>query len=146
MRPVYVVNVEGAIVHQGRYLMVVRGRDETHAAGTLALVGGKVETTRAETNILEQTLHREIMEEVGIQVSGMAYVCSSHFFTDDGDAVIDVVFLCRYASGDAHIADSAEVEAIHWLTAEEIGAHPAAPAWTIDSIQQAEIQRRKLNW
>ena len=39
----YIVNVEGAIVRDGRFLMAVRSEQEAHAPGTLALVGGKVD-------------------------------------------------------------------------------------------------------
>ena len=63
----FVVNVEGAIERNGRYLMIVRGRDESHAPGALSCPGGKVEATDGPENALELTLIREISEEVGIE-------------------------------------------------------------------------------
>ena len=38
----FVVNVEGAIEKDGRYLMIVRGADVAHAPGALSFPGGKV--------------------------------------------------------------------------------------------------------
>ena len=39
-RPLFIVNVEGAILRGERYLMIVRGEAESHAAGTLSMPGG----------------------------------------------------------------------------------------------------------
>ena len=63
----FVVNVEGAIERNGRYLMIVRGPGESHAPGALSFPGGKVEPTDEAENELESTLRREISEEVGVE-------------------------------------------------------------------------------
>ncbi|GAB4514986.1 MAG: hypothetical protein OHK0046_17840 [Anaerolineae bacterium] len=142
----YIVNVEGAIVREDHYLMIVRGQGETHAGGTLSFVGGKVETTEHASDVLEETLRREIMEEVGVQVSDMVYVHSTHFITDNHDLVVDVVFLCRYATGEPRIADLEEVESILWLTTAEVIEHSLCPPWTQTSIKRAEALRQQLKW
>lgn len=96
----YIVNVEGAIVKDGRYLMVVRGEEE-YAPGGLNFPGGKVEGAGNIDDILEETLRREIAEEVDLEVHDeMAYVRSSAFVAE-GEPVVDVVFLCRWKSGAA---------------------------------------------
>lgn len=66
--PCYIVNVEEAILKDGRYLMVVRGEAETHARGALTFPGGKVEAAGDFQDVLEGTLRREIREEVGVEV------------------------------------------------------------------------------
>lgn len=142
----YIVNVEGAIVRDGTYLMVVRGSGETHAAGHLSFVGGKVEVAENADNVLEDTLRREIQEEVGVTVGKLAYVKSSHFVADDGDLVVDVIFLCQYEAGEPRIDDIEEVAAIHWLTAAEIMAHPAAQIWTRQGVELTEALRLRLGW
>src|SRR5262245_13007556 len=97
----YIVNVEAAIVKDGRYLIIVRGERETHAAGALSMVGGKVEAAGSVKGILEVSLRREIAEEVGVEVADeLEYVESKSFVADDGDPVVDIVFLCRYRSGE----------------------------------------------
>ena len=138
----FIVNVEGAIFKDGRYLLITRGAEETHAAGTLSLVGGKVEAD-ASRNVLEETLRREIQEEVGIEIKAdLTYVESNSFVADDGDRVVDVVFLCFYKSSTPTIADPGEVAAIHWMTPDEIRSHLQVPPWTRQSIERAEHIRR----
>ena len=82
----YIVNVEGAIVKDGRYLMVVRGEEE-YAPGGLNFPGGKVEGAVIADDVLEETLRREIAEEVGLEVHAeMAYLRSSAFVAEGGVA------------------------------------------------------------
>jgi ADP-ribose pyrophosphatase YjhB (NUDIX family) len=141
----YVVNVEGAIVRGEQYLMIICGQGETHAGGTLSFVGGKVEITQNASDVLEETLRREIMEEVGVQVYGLSYVQSSHFIAGD-DRVVDIVFLCRYETGEPRIADIQEVENILWLTAAEVIEHSLCPPWTQAAMQRVEALRQRLTW
>lgn len=141
----YIVNVEGAIFKKGRYLMIVRGEQE-YAPGGLTLPGGKVEGADNLEDILEETLHREIVEEVGLEVaSEMVYVRSSSFLAD-GDPVVDVVFLCRYKAGTAIVADPDEIAAVRWMTAEEAIAQPETPPWTRLSLKMAESKRLERGW
>ncbi len=143
---VYVVNVEAAIFRDDRWLMIVRSAEEAHAAGTLSFVGGKVERAGITDNILEETLRREIAEEVGVTVAeAMRYVESKSFVADDGFPVIDIVFLCRYESGDPQALDPAEVAGVEWMTFEEIMRHPKTPAWIQQSLRLAAALKRDLS-
>jgi 8-oxo-dGTP diphosphatase len=141
----YIVNVEGAIVKDGRYLMVVRGEEE-YAPGGLNFPGGKVEGTEGADDVLEETLRREIAEEVGLEVEDeMAYVRSSVFLAE-GEPVVDVVFLCRWKAGEARAVDPAEVAAVRWMTVEEASAHPETPPWARLSLKLAEEVRLARGW
>jgi 8-oxo-dGTP diphosphatase len=105
----------------------------------LSLVGGKVDIEGNSSNILERTVIREILEEVGLMVKdSLTYVHSTSFVTDTGHNVVDIVFLCEYESGEAIPLSSDEVEKVLWLTTEEILNHPKAPIYLKDSIKQAE--------
>ncbi len=139
-RPLFIVNVEGAILRGERYLMILRGEKESHAAGTLSLPGGKVELTEIGDNVLEKALEREIREEVGLEVLTIRYLESKSFVADDGEPVVDIVFLCSCEEGEAVTGD-AEVEALHWLTAQEVYAHPKTPSWIRQSVEKAEKVR-----
>ncbi|MEO8612209.1 MAG: NUDIX domain-containing protein [Chloroflexota bacterium] len=141
----YIVNVEGAIFKDGRYLLVVRGPGETHAAGMLSLVGGKVENAGESADILETTLRREILEEVGVEIGAMQYVHSKSFGTAN-EPVVDVIFLCAFAGGEPRIVDPDEVAAIRWMSAQEVQDDPDAPIWTKQDVQAAEMKRLKLGW
>jgi 8-oxo-dGTP diphosphatase len=141
----YIVNVEGAIVKDGRYLLVVRGPGETHAAGMLSLVGGKVENAGESADILEATLRREILEEVGVEIGALEYV-RSKLFGSESEPVVDVIFLCAFAAGEPRIIDPDEVAAIRWMSAQEVQNDPDAPMWTKQDVQAAEEKRLKLGW
>lgn len=142
----YVCNVEGAVSNESKYLIGTRSQEEGHAPGALGLIGGTVEPTEAD-DILQATVRREIREETSVEVADeMAYVESHRFHTDDGTAVVNVVFLCRYESGTAVAAEPEEITSVQWLSAEEITTHPDVPPWTRRSVEAAERRRLELGW
>jgi 8-oxo-dGTP diphosphatase len=141
----YVVNVDVAIYRDGRWLVIERGRDLPNAAGAIAWTAGKVEGG-AMADALEETGRREVREEVGLELGAeLHYVQSSIFVADDGTVVLNATFLARYADGEPR-PQPGEVEAIHWLTADEMLAHPKTPPWQAESLQAVEAARRRLGW
>ena len=135
----YIVNVEAAIRQDDKWLVIQRGLQEEHAAGMLSLVGGKVDEQGASMHVLEQTLLREVEEEVGLHVEeSMNYVMSTSFYIGEDKCVINIVFLCKVASGEAYAKSGEEVEAVTWLTTEEILTSEQAPSYLKDSITAAE--------
>jgi 8-oxo-dGTP pyrophosphatase MutT (NUDIX family) len=141
----YVVNVEAAIFHSDTWLMILRSAEEAHAADALSFVGGKVEHAGIADDILEQTLRREIAEEVGVTIADkIYYVESKSFIADDGLPVVDIVFLCRYESGEPRALDPAEVASVEWMTFDAIMAHPKTPIWTRQSLRLAAALKRKV--
>ncbi|WP_456278834.1 NUDIX hydrolase [Bacillus sp. AK128] len=133
----FVVNVEGAIHRDGKWLLILRSDKEEHAGGSLSLVGGKCEIEGVSSDILERTLKREILEEVGSEVTGLKYVNSSSFVTESGINVIDIVFLCHHKTGEPY-AKSIEVDGVIWMTTSEILAHTKLPAYLKENIKLAE--------
>lgn len=142
----YIVNVQAVIVHEGRYLMIVRSMAEEYAAGTLSFVGGKVEETSPVNDVLELSIRREIMEEVGVTVGDLHYLESTHFIGSDDMLVVNVMFLCAYAAGEVRAGSPDEVAEVLWLTAEAMRQHPALPEWTLRGLEKAEAMRLKLGW
>lgn len=142
----YIVNVEVALVRDGRFLMIVRGAAEDHAAGTLSMPGGKVETTSATDDMLEATARREVLEEVGLLVENTMHYIESNVFLVGDVPVLDLVLLCHARAGTPQIADPGEVAAMHWLTAAQVAEHPLALPWTRRSIALAEQQRQVCGW
>ncbi|PLS17610.1 DNA mismatch repair protein MutT [Bacillus sp. M6-12] len=135
----FIVNVEGAIRKYDKWLIIERSKKEEHAGGLLSLVGGKVDIEGNSSDILERTVKREILEEVGVKVKDKVnYVHSTSFVTDTGENVVDIVFLCEPESGDAFPKSPDEVEEVLWLTTEEVLSHPKAPIYLKESIKHAE--------
>ena len=143
----FIVAVEAAVVKDGRYLMIVRSEEETHAPGTLTFPGGKVENVHRQDDVLEKTLAREVMEETGVRIEAeVRYVESHAFEADDNDSVVGMVFLCRFKDGEAQVNDPAEVREVLWLTYQEILDHPKSPPWTRASIKNVEQHRLQIGW
>lgn len=141
----YIVNVEAAIYKDDKWLIIKRSEKEEHAPGLLSFVGGKVETNVAQDGILEETLRREIMEEVGIKVSEtIHYVESKSFALDNGQVVVDIVFVCKYKSGEAKPMIPDEVSEIHWMSNKEILENEKAPIWLKESIKKVEDTRLRI--
>lgn len=144
--PQYVVNVEAAVHRDGEFLLAERAAEEDHAAGALSLIGGKVETSDPTPEILERTVERELQEEVGVSVDGLAYVTSTAFQSDTGERVVNVVFVAQYDSGEARIREPEEVAAVHWLTLDDARARDALPEFTATYLEQAVSRLDGLDW
>ncbi|UCZ52143.1 NUDIX domain-containing protein [Bacillus shivajii] len=134
----FIVNVEAAIYDNGKWLIIERSKKEEHAGGLLSLVGGKVDDEGNSFDILERTVKREIMEEVGVTVKeDLQYVHSTSFVTDSGDKVVDIVFLATYESGEAYAKSPDEVGEVFWFTTEEVANHTNSPVYLKESIKKA---------
>lgn len=140
----YIINVEGAIYNDDQWLIIKRSEQEEYAPGILSHVGGKVESTIAESDVLEKSLRREILEEVGIEVKDvMHYLDSSTFFAGD-ECVVDIVFLCEYSSGTATCKSIQEVSEVKWVNSEDILRDESATPWLKRSLQLAVDKRQQL--
>ncbi|MEC1303656.1 NUDIX hydrolase [Lysinibacillus capsici] len=134
----FVVNVEGAIRRNEKWLLIRRSEKEEHAGGGLSLVGGKCEIEGDSSDILERTLKREVFEEVGSEITGIKYVNSSSFVTESGINVIDIVFLCHHKSGEPYAKSTEEVDDVIWMTISEVLAHTELPLFLKENIKLAE--------
>ena len=141
----FYVNVEGAVYKDDKWLIIRRGSKEEHAGGLLSLVGGTVEDNGDSKGIFESTLHRELFEEVGVKVKNIEYLQNTSFSLDKGGTVINLVFLCEWKEGEPFRKSPDEVEAIYWMTTEEVLRHPESPPWLLDSIKDAD-QKRKVEY
>ena len=136
----FIVNVEAAINHEGKWLVIERSQIEEHAGGMLSLVGGKVEQGQQPVEMLESNLKREVLEEVDLEIKNVNYLYSSAFVTDKNEHVLNIVFLCEYQSGIAYPKSPDEVEDVKWMSSDEIERHRKAPVYLIESIKQAELK------
>jgi 8-oxo-dGTP diphosphatase len=134
----YVVNVDGAVVRDGEYLFVERGADESHAAGSLAFPGGKLERPPGGEEAIERAVERELAEEVGVEVGSVEYVCSRTFEADDGTPCLNVVTLCEHVGGEAHRGAPGEVAAVRWLTPASLAERDRAPDYLRRDVERVE--------
>ncbi|CAM4002782.1 NUDIX hydrolase [Lederbergia lenta] len=135
----FIVNVEAAVFRKDKWLIIKRSMKEEHAGGLLSLVGGTVEKEGNSKDILERTVKRELFEEVGVIVKeNIIFIRNTSFVSDKGNEVIDIVFLCEFDEGEPFTKSPDEVDAVYWMTANEIYDHSMAPIWLKESIQVAE--------
>jgi 8-oxo-dGTP diphosphatase len=140
-----IVNVEAAIFHEDKWLMIVRSLTDSHAPGRISLPGGKVEEARDKNqvfNVLENTLKQEIQEEVGVTIEEkMEYLVSTTFISDNGNPVVNIAFLCKYIAGTPKITHKNEVADIQWMTFDEIMKNPKTISG-IRIIMEVAVKKR----
>lgn len=133
----FVVNVEAVVYRADRYLMIVRAEEETFGGGWLCFPGGTVDHGAPMDDVLERTARREVLEEVGLDVPGPWRYVESHTF-DAGVPVLDVVLMAPSNDGEPQAISAAEVASVHWMTVDEIAAHPATQPWTRRTLTLAQ--------
>lgn len=67
---------------------------------------------------VENTLRREIKEEVGLEVSDIGYLLDVAFIRPDGVPAIVLSFYCKYAGGEVALDEDAVEYA--WITAAQV--------------------------
>jgi 8-oxo-dGTP diphosphatase len=113
--------VSAAILHEGRFLLVRRGR--APARGLYAFPGGRVE--RGET--LEEAVHREIAEETGALIGNVRHIVDLELTSETKAGTVEFVLSVHaadYESGVITAGDDAETA--EWYTLEEMEALPLA--------------------
>ena len=99
---------------------------------------------------LEDAIHREVREELGVTVRVFCILGTTHFYrgepTPDNE-LIGVVYLCAVDDTDA-LRLSTEHDAARWVTVQEAGEVLAATdpsaQWIRRVIERAEVMRQQL--
>ena len=141
----FAVNVEGAVYKGDKWLIIERSKKEENAGGLLSFVGGTVENEGNAVDVLERTLKREILEEVGVTIKDtIHFVTSTSFIANSGATVLDIVFLCEHLDGEPYAKSPDEVESVHWLTKDEIIRHKKTPVWLRENMEIADRVKQNL--
>jgi len=135
----HVINVQGAIFREdGRFLIIKRSEREDFMPGILALPGGTIEPEdEAADDVLKTAIKREIYEETHVEADVVDLVLTRFFMADD-DPVINVVFLCKYITGEPRARDPEEVEDVFWMTVEDAINDPHCRSWTREYLTSAQ--------
>lgn len=140
----YIINVQGAIYRDDKFLLAKRSQAEDFMPGILNLPGGTIEAEdEASDDVILSTLQREIREEVNLEVEDCQLIIT-RYFEADGDPVINLVFLCRYVSGEATAIDPDEVEEIYWMTVSDAIKQENCREWTQLYLKKADDLRKKI--
>ena len=117
-----------AIIHKdGKYLIAKRSLDKKVCPGKWTVPGGGLEmsdyidkpktTADAWYYAIENSLRREIKEEVNLEVDKLHYLCDMTYIRPDGVPGVILSYYCDYKSGEVKLND--ESTDYRWVTAEE---------------------------
>lgn len=113
--------VSAAILHEGRFLLVKRGR--APALGLYAFPGGRVEP--GET--LAEAVRREVIEETGALIAGIQHVVDLELASEQDNQRVEFILSVHaacFAGGEVAAGDDAA--AVAWLTLDEMARLPLA--------------------
>lgn len=115
------VGVGAVIVHQGRVLLVQRGREPMK--GRWSIPGGLVETGE----MLSEAVVREVREETGLEVEPVELIELLDRIHREGERVryhyVIADYLCRVTGGTLKAASDAD--AVRWTERAEWNSHSA---------------------
>ena len=127
-----VVGVGGVVVHEGRVLLIRRGKQPLY--GRWVVPGGTVELGEP----LTVALVREMHEETGLEVEPFELLTVFDRIERDGERVtyhyVIVDYLCRWRAGEARAgSDALEVA---WALPEELERYDL-PAKALEVVEKA---------
>ncbi len=126
-----VVGVGGVLIHQGKVLLIRRGKQPLR--GRWVVPGGTVEV--GET--LEEALVREMREETGLTIEPAGLVTIFDRIQRESGRVlyhyVIVDYLCRYVAGEAQAGSDAEE--LVWAGPEELEAYDL-PAKALEVVRE----------
>jgi 8-oxo-dGTP pyrophosphatase MutT (NUDIX family) len=139
---VYAVTV-CVLIHRGSsFLLVVRAPGVAYAPNMIGMIGGHVDVSDPEPNVLEATGRREVAEEVGLDLAGvpLTYLESEFFITDGGERQMTVTFSAQAPPGDEpHVNAPDELAEVGWWTLNDLEADSRCPPWLPALIRRASL-------
>jgi len=146
-----------AIVRKdGKYLITKRSASKKRFPSKWTVPGGRLESgdyalMEKETefywyNVLEKTLRREVLEEVGLEIDNIHYVTSLATIHEDGSPSIVISCGADYVSGVVKLQEG-EVDTFEWVTLEQAQDYDLIDG-IYEELSMAEDKRkgRKVTW
>jgi 8-oxo-dGTP diphosphatase len=128
----------------GRYLLLRRSPKKDFGAGAWECPTGRVDQGEG----FEQAAHREVMEELGVEMQIDGILGTTHFYRGEPvpeNELVGVIFLCSVAEA-GFVRLSEEHTEYHWLSASQVlkmlSADDPSQAWIRRVIERAEVTRR----
>jgi 8-oxo-dGTP diphosphatase len=127
----------------GKYLVLKRAADKDFGAGVWECVTGRVDQGEGFT----EALHREVREELGVEVQIDFMIDTMHFYRGEAspeNELVGVVYRCSLEDPEA-IQTSWEHSEHRWVTADEAETIFPEGYWLVDLIRHAERIRALLS-
>lgn len=143
------VAITAIVIKDGKYLITRRSPNKKRFPGLWTVPGGKLEasdylqlpkdTEHYWYNVLERTLRREVMEEVGIDIDHIEYVTSLATVHADGSPSLVISCLADYVGGEVTLQEE-ESDQFAWVSLEEAKSYQLIDG-IYDELVMAENRR-----
>ena len=127
----------GALIrdsHSGKYLVMCRSAEKDIGAGEWECVTGRVDQGEG----FLEALHREVMEELKVQIQPDFLLRTTHFYRGTPipeNEMVGVIYACSLDDPES-IQTSWEHSEIRWVTADEAAELLPEDHWLVDLIQR----------
>jgi len=132
----------GALIRDlasGKYLVLRRSADKDLGAGQWECVTGRVDQGES----YPEALHREVMEELGVDVQIDFILRTEHFYRGEAkpeNEMVGVLYCCSIDNPES-IQTSWEHSEARWVTTDEAAELLPEGHWLLDLIERAETMR-----
>lgn len=134
----YNVGVGGAVVHEGKLLMVRRA--SRRGRGNWQVPGGFIEPDET----IETAAVREVAEEAGVQAEVVGILGIRNRYDPDSGNSIYVIFVMRPLNGEP-TPDGVEVDQAGYFTLEEIQALEQVPPINLEIAKRVLAPDHRLH-
>ncbi len=125
-----------AVVVRDRRLLVIERSQRVEAPGAICFPGGGIEAGESQ----QQAIVRELQEELGVPVAPLRRLWAS---VTDWQVELSW-WLTELDEAHELRPNPDEVAAVHWLTVEEIRAHPQSLSSNIEFLDAVDVPTASL--
>ena len=129
-----------------QYLLLRRSEDKDYARGAWECVTGRVDQGEG----FENAMHREVREELGVEVQIEHILGTTHFYRGipiPENELVGVIYLCSLADPTT-IRIGSEHSEYRWLSADEaidlLSATDPSTQWAKRVVERAEVVKSML--
>ncbi len=143
--------VTGIVIKDNKFLIAKRSPEEAAFPGLWSVPGGKIDpqdytTVSKDTgdswyNVLEKALHREVKEEVGLEINNIRYLTSLAYMRSDDIPTLIISLYCDYRSGQINLSDEFVESA--WVKKRELDQYQFVPGLKEEIEMVADIVQGK---
>lgn len=150
------VAITAIVVKDSKFLIIKRSASKKRFPNMWTVPGGKLETSdytslKKDTkeywyNVLEKTLEREVMEEVGIKIKDVEYVTSLATIHKDGAPSLVISCLAHFKSGQIKLQKE-EADEYEWVSLREAKKYYLIDG-ILDELNMANqrLSGKKVKW